>query len=167
MDNITSAGASADSAAGLDELEHIIARGLANFIDVGHALLEIQNRRLYRDVGYGSFAVYVTERWDISPAHAYRQIDAAKVIDILSPIGETSIPANEAQARELVPLVEDPNAVRSVWTETVQATGNRVTARAVRVRVAARTGLAPTRRNRNLSADGLTCPACGHRWAAE
>jgi hypothetical protein len=79
---------------GLEELEGIIARGLGTFIDVGRALLEMQSRRLYLQAGYRSFAVYVTERWDLSETHAYRQIEAAKVIDILSPIGETSLPAN-------------------------------------------------------------------------
>ena len=38
-------------------------------------------------------------------AHAYRLIDAAKTVKYLSPIGDT-IPANEAQARELAQLDE-------------------------------------------------------------
>jgi hypothetical protein len=149
----------------LDELEQIIARGLGTFVAVGHALIEIQSRRLYLKAGYRSFASYVSERWDLSETHAYRQIEAAKVIDMLSPIGGTSLPANEAQARELFPLAGDPEAVRTVWTETVEATGGRVTARAIRQRVAARTGRAP-RVVRTRSGDH-TCPACGHSWSQE
>lgn len=147
----------------LDELERVVAHGLRTFIEVGHALLEIQNRQLYRQAGYPSFAAYVADRWALSPAHAYRQISASKIVDILSPIGDTPLPVNEAQARELVPLVDDPDTVRRVWTETVKATGNRVTARAIRERVTATTGLTPTQR-RPREPSEITCPACGHHW---
>jgi hypothetical protein len=150
---------------GLEELEGIIARGLGTFIEVGRTLLEIQSRRLYLQAGHRSFAVYVTERWDLSEAHAYRQIEAAKVIDILSPIGETSLPANEAQARELAPLVQDPDAIRTIWTE-IESTGERVTARAIRARVSEQLGRTPTKRRRAKSPGDCVCPACGHRWPA-
>jgi hypothetical protein len=150
---------------GLEELEGIIARGLGTFIDVGRALLEIQSRRLYIKAGYRSFAVYVTERWDLSETHAYRQIEAAKVIDILSPIGETSLPANEAQARELAPLVQDPDAIRAVWAE-IGAAGERVTARAIRARVAEQLGRVSKKQERTSAASDSVCPACGHRWPA-
>jgi hypothetical protein len=101
----------------LEELERIIGHGLGTFVEVGRALLEIQHRRLYLQAGYRSFAVYTSERWDLSESHAYRQIEAAKVIDVLSPTGESLLPANEAQAPELVPLVGDPDAIRAVWSE--------------------------------------------------
>src|SRR5207344_215462 len=103
----------------LSELEQVIEHGLGTFVDVGRALLEIQQQRLYRMAGHPTFADYVAKRWDLSTAHAYRQIEASKVVDILSPIGEMPLPANEAQARELAPLVDDPDAVRAVWAETV------------------------------------------------
>jgi len=50
---------------GWEELEEIIGHGLRTFIEVGRALLEIQHRRLYLEAGYRSFAVYVSERWDL------------------------------------------------------------------------------------------------------
>jgi hypothetical protein len=149
---------------GLEELEGIIARGLGTFIDVGRALLEIQSRRLHLQAGYRSFALYVTERWDLSETHAYRQIEAAKVIDILSPIGESSLPANEAQARELAPLVTDPDAIRAVWAD-IGATGERVTARAIRARVAEQIGRTMTKQARAKSPGDCVCPACGHKWS--
>jgi hypothetical protein len=73
---------------GLEELEGIIGHGLGTFVEVGRALLEIQHRRLYLQAGHRSFAVYMSERWDLSESHAYRQIEAAKVINLLSPMGE-------------------------------------------------------------------------------
>ena len=105
-------------------------RGLAHFCQVGRALLSIQetahraaDMRRSRSTSRSAGPIL---------AHAYRQIEAAKVVDILSPIGELPLPANEAQARELAPLVDDPDAVRAVWAETVQDGDGRITARMVR-----------------------------------
>lgn len=86
----------------LAALEAIIERGKQTFIVVGQALLEICNRRLYREQGFKTFGAYCGNRWGLSRAYAYRQIDAAKVIQNLSPIGD--IPLTEAQARELARL---------------------------------------------------------------
>jgi hypothetical protein len=151
-----------------EELEHVIEHGLGTFVEVGRALLEIQQRRLYRAAGYGTFADYVEKRWDLSSTHAYRQIEASKVVDILSPIGDMPLPANEAQARELAPLVDDPEAVRAVWIETVQDGEGRITARSVRQHVTARHPGARTREPgvpRGLVVrEVTTCPACGHQW---
>jgi hypothetical protein len=150
------------------ELERVIERGIGTFVDVGRALLEIQQRRLYRSAGHRTFADYVVRRWDLSSTHAYRQIEAAKVVAILSPIGGMPLPANEAQARELAPLVDDPEAVRAVWAETVRHGEGRVTARAIRARVTARrprarpTGQVPL--PRRIPSAGTTCPRCGHHW---
>jgi hypothetical protein len=153
------------------ELEQIIEHGLGTFVEVGRALLEIQQRRLYRAAGHRTFADYVAKRWDLSSAHAYRQIDASKVVDILSPTGEMPLPANEAQARELAPLVHNPEAVRAIWMETIEHGNGRVTARAIRERVSATRGgdnAARTATHARMSADhSLTCPACGHTWSGE
>jgi hypothetical protein len=147
----------------LAEREQIIERGLGTFVDVGRALLEIQQRRLYRSAGHRTFAEYVAKRWDLSSAHAYRQIEASKVVDILTPIGELPLPANEAQARELAPLVNDPEAVRAVWMETVQEGEGRVTARAVREHVSSRRPGTQAPRGAHAHAAHI-CPACGHEW---
>ena len=129
----------------LEELEHVIEHGLGTFVD------------------------YVGQRWDLSSTHAYRQIEAAKVVDILSPIGEMPLPANEAQARELAPLVDDPDAVRSVWAETVHDAEGRITARAIRAHVSARhprtQPAQPSLQSRPAVSTVTTCPECGHEWA--
>jgi hypothetical protein len=57
-------------------------------------------------------------------------IDAARVTAILSPIGDT-LPANEAQARELVPLLDDPDLLRQTWQRAVESSGGKPTAVAV------------------------------------
>jgi hypothetical protein len=150
------------------ELEQVIERGLGTFVDVGRALLEIQERRLYRTAGHRTFAQYVARRWDLSKAHAYRQIEASKVVDILSPIGDMPLPANEAQARELAPLMHDPDAVRAVWAETVEQSAGHATARSIREHVAARrprSGPAKAAPRPRSAASRITCPACGHQWS--
>lgn len=150
----------------IDELEAVIAQGLATFIDVGRALLEIQHNKLYRAAGYRSFATYVTDRWGLSPGHAYRQIEAARVVDALSPIGEIPLPSNEAQARELAPLTDDPQALRDVWREAVAANGGRVTAKAIRARVAER--VTPTEGSTaKRPLPRRSCPQCGYAWVDE
>jgi hypothetical protein len=151
-----------------EELEHVIEHGLATCVEVGRALHEIQQRRLYRAAGYATFAEYVERRWDLSSTHSYLQIEASKVVDILSPIGDVPLPANEAQARELAPLVDDPEAVRAVWMETVEDGHGRITARSVREHVTARRPRTGTREPavpRGLVIRAVTtCPACGHQW---
>jgi hypothetical protein len=48
----------------LDQLEAIVQPGLSAYVDVGDALAEIRDRRLYRD-SHPSFDAYVRERWGV------------------------------------------------------------------------------------------------------
>lgn len=102
---------SQDEAQALARCEAVIEAGLGTFVQVGRALLEIRDRRLYRD-RYSTFAAYCAARWGIGRAHAYRLMNAAVVAANVSPAGD--IPAAEAQAR---PLTSLPAAVQqAVWT---------------------------------------------------
>ena len=98
----------------LEECEAVIERGLATFIEVGQALLEIRDSRLYRE-SHGTFESYCLDRWGFTPQHGGRLIAAAEVAGILEPIG--SSPPNEAVARELAPLKNDPDAMREALAE--------------------------------------------------
>lgn len=91
--------------------EAAIERGLKTYIEVGTALLEIRDKRLYRET-HDRFEDYLKQRWNLGRSHAYRQIDAAQVaqkVRATSPFGD--VPRTEAQARELarikVPAVLD------------------------------------------------------------
>jgi hypothetical protein len=88
----------------LAELEAVVERGLQTFVEVRTALMEIRNSRLYRAT-HPRFEDYLDERWGMSRSRGYRLMDAARVAELVSPIGD--IPANEAQARELVPLLRE------------------------------------------------------------
>lgn len=96
--------------------ETIVERGLNTFYEVGKALMEIRDSRLYREQ-HGTFEEYCQRRWHLSRPQAYRLIDASDVFMNLSPIGD--IPANESQVRPLVPL--QPEEQQIVW-QVVQDT---------------------------------------------
>lgn len=120
----------------LRELEATIKAGVRTFVDVGLALLEIRDSRLYR-ASHATFDAYCRERWGMSKTHANRQIDAAGVAGLLAPMGV--IPATERQARELVPLAHaDEQEAVEVWQELRWEHGDRVTAGLVREAVTAR-----------------------------
>jgi hypothetical protein len=64
----------------LEALEDVVQRGLATFIEVGKALAEIRDRRLYRQT-HGTFEEYCHDKWLLSRTRAYRLIDAAAVAE--------------------------------------------------------------------------------------
>jgi hypothetical protein len=103
----------------LAELEQVVAAGLETFVDVGLALLEIRDGRLYRTT-HETFDDYCRERWDLRREVGDRLIRAARVVEVLNPNG--LMPANEAQTRELAPLLDEPELLRDAWAEA-SATG--------------------------------------------
>lgn len=124
----------------LTECETVIERGLATFVEVGEALMEIRDEDLYKE-SHGTFEEYCRERWDMTRQHANRTIRAAEVIGVLEPMGSNPIaqppPASERVARELAPLRAAPEVMREAWTEAVE-TYDKPTAEQVRGIVADR-----------------------------
>jgi hypothetical protein len=98
----------------LTQLEKTISEGLRTFVTVGRALEEIRSRRLYRDT-HGTFERYCEDRWSIGSNYANKQITAAKVVETLGT--DVPIPDSEAQARQLAPLLSEPELLRDVWNE--------------------------------------------------
>jgi len=64
----------------LVELEKTIARGKKTFVEVGLALAEIRDLRLYRRE-YAGFEEYCRKKWGWSRQHAYRLIEAAPIAE--------------------------------------------------------------------------------------
>jgi hypothetical protein len=112
----------------LEQCEKTIQRGLATFIDVGQALAHIRDNRLYRT--HGTFEEYCEKRWDLSARHANRLVEAASVNLVLGPTGPEL--NNEAQARELTPLLDDPEELKAAWQEAVERSNGKPTAAVVR-----------------------------------
>lgn len=121
----------------LADCEDTISRGLMTFAEVGQALITIRDNRLYRAT-HKTFEGYAWERWGLSEASAYRQIDASRIHELISsPMGEeipedpAPVPANERQARPLAKLLPHPMAepeakaaaeeeIRQAWAEAVE-----------------------------------------------
>lgn len=112
----------------LTECEQIIERGLNTFVEVGNALLEIRDSRLYRD-SHSTFEAYCQERWGMERRNAYRLIDAANVVQSVSNWTQI-LPTNEAQARPLTGL--SPEEMTSAWQQVVDKSPNgKITAKLV------------------------------------
>lgn len=115
------------------KLEERVEAGLTNFIDVGNALSEIRDARLYR-ASHGTFEDYCRERWGMSRQRASQLVDAAFV---MSTIVDKAAITTESQARELARV--EPARRQEVVEKAVAATGGKITAAALRE--AARTEL--------------------------
>lgn len=100
----------------LAELEVVIEGGIQSFVAVGEALLEVRDSRLYR-TGYETFEAYCKGRWQFTDRRARQLMEATEAVKAL-PTG-TVVPVNEAQARELAPVVTDlgPEAAAEVMAE--------------------------------------------------
>jgi hypothetical protein len=107
----------------LARLEDVIERGRKAFIEVGQALLEVRDGRLYRE-GHDTFEAYCRERWEFGRSYAYELIDASRGALVVSGIPDIEPPSNAAQAAELVPLLPDENALVGAWRELAPSTAS-------------------------------------------
>jgi hypothetical protein len=112
----------------LADLEATISTGLQTFVEVGSALAEVRDSRLYR-VDWDTFENYCDARWGLERSAAYRYIDAAVVVSAIADAGAEVLPANVGQTRALaaVPELERPK----VWARAVEDTNGKPTAAAV------------------------------------
>lgn len=111
-----------------EELETTIEKGINTFYEVGSALLEIRDSRLYRQE-YKTFEEYCQNRWNIERRHAYRLIEATQVIENVSQWDTNILPVNERQIRPLTQL--EPEQQKVAWN-IAQETNNKITAEHVK-----------------------------------
>ena len=123
----------------LTHLEGAIHKNRRSFYAIGKALREIRDDRLFRVLLFQTFEAYTRARWEIGKSQAYRLIEACRVIDNLSPIGDV-LPENEAQARSLALL--DAAVQRKIWGEFLK-TGMELSALNLRKFIASRTSDTP------------------------
>jgi hypothetical protein len=101
-------------------LEDIIDRGFQTFLEVGSALKEIKERKLWSPE-YASFEDYCEGRWNWTMRYANNVVRAARTAQILGP----PFPANEAIAREMAKLVEqDPEQGQAAWAAFIAESPN-------------------------------------------
>jgi hypothetical protein len=113
----------------LSELETVVERGLATFIEVGSALMEIRDARLYRAT-HANFEKYCGERWGITASRARQLIASAEVAGALESEGVTTVTLNDRQLRVLVPLFrsEGATACVEILAGELEKWGDRLTA---------------------------------------
>jgi hypothetical protein len=126
------------------ECEQIVARGFHTFLEVGCALAEIRDNRLYREDYPGwTFEKYCKKIWDMGKSHAHRQVAAYRVVNLLeskwdqlasksdesvldkaSPMGDffqnspKILPVNERQIRPLTQFKKDEDVCKA-WFDGV------------------------------------------------
>ena len=122
--------------------ETVIEKGLNTFVDVGNALAEIRDGKLYRQT-YGTFEDYCRDRWGMVASRARQLMAAAEIVaGIESVTNVTLLPATESQARPLARLAPDEQI--AAWQEAVETAPNgKVTAAHVVGVVERRAGATP------------------------
>lgn len=110
-----------DEALALSGYEETIERGMTTFIEVGTALAQIHEQRLYR-AQFATFEEYCAERWNFTGRRGRQLIDAAA-------IGTVVPVANEGQARALSVVPEAERA--EVFAQASERTGGKPTAKVI------------------------------------
>jgi len=93
----------------------VIKQGLETFIEVGHALIEVRDKKYYR-LEYKTFEDFCRGEFGIGYNFAYRHIKAAATIANLDNC--QYLPKTESQARPLTKL--EPEIQQQAWTEVVE-----------------------------------------------
>lgn len=107
----------------LERCEVVIKQGLQTFVEVGHALMLIRDKRLYR-AEFGTFEDYCNDKWQLTRRHVNRLVGSSQVINNLGPRGPK--PQYEKHARPLTKL--EPELQSKAWNETINRHGDNITA---------------------------------------
>lgn len=78
-------------------------------------LVELYDGGAHLALGYTSWGAYFKTEFGQSERHGYRLLEAGRALEVVSDPWVT--PANERVARELAPLLDDPETLREVWVE--------------------------------------------------
>jgi hypothetical protein len=112
----------------LEECEQAIKKGLNTFLEVGEALAEIRDNRLYKET-HKAFRKYCKDVWDLGKSTAQQKINGYKVVqlmkekvDAIASISEIDLPENhdivlqlnEAQARQIAKLKNPDDQVKAL-----------------------------------------------------
>lgn len=103
------------------------------FWEAGKALEVMVKGRLYRRT-HRTMEEYVVDRWNMETSQAYRLMQAWRLAEIVSPIGDNKV--NESQVRELLPVAaryDDRAAAVTLYSTLVSEAGDRrITAALIR-----------------------------------
>lgn len=103
----------------LTECETIIEKGLQTFVEVGIALAEIRESRLYR-LTHGTFEEYCGERWGFTSIRAKQLMESAVVAKNIETVVSNGV--TESHLRPLKNL--QPEQQREVYQRSVETAPN-------------------------------------------
>jgi hypothetical protein len=110
----------------LTELEATIEKNLKSFYEVGFALMQIRDNKLYRQT-FTTFEGYCKEKWGMNRDYANKLIRSSEVINNL----DTTVSISERALRPLT-KIKDPEEQRRVWGVSLEtAPDGKVTAQHV------------------------------------
>tara|TARA_A100001391_G_scaffold183537_1_gene150821 strand:+ start:154 stop:798 length:645 start_codon:yes stop_codon:yes gene_type:complete len=110
----------------LKDLERVVDQGQQTFFEVGSALKELREDKLYRET-HKTFEAYVQERFGFKKSQAYNLIDASEVAGNVHHGGQIK---NERQAREVAKAPpERQQEVVDKAAEMAEVTGKVITAK--------------------------------------
>jgi hypothetical protein len=114
---------STEEARRFEELTGTIEGGMKTFLEVGSALAEVRDRKLYR-VKFPTWDAYLKTTFGMGRSYATRQIRAKEIVielEQMLPIGNIlRLPVNEGQVRPLHKL-DTPEQRARAWREAVEA----------------------------------------------
>jgi hypothetical protein len=86
-------------------------------------LLELYEGDAHGSLGYASWHAYCAAEFSLGQSRSYQLLDAAKVVRVLTDSTMVeSVAPNERQARELLPLLNEPVVLTAVWREVQERT---------------------------------------------
>ena len=115
-----------DESTRLIELEKIIAAGQHTFIEVGIALAEIRDSRLYKS-DHKTFEEYCIRKWGWTKQHCYRLIECAPIAKSNPQV--TSI--NQARELAKVPKAKRESVIKTAVAKSKSA-GRKMTSKDIR-----------------------------------
>ena len=116
--------------ADLERHEMTVTTGLDDFVATGAALLDISDRRLYREQ-YSTFREYCETKWQMSARRCYQLCQHAEVLKSLPQNVNHGSQINERQSRELA-KVEPAKRAEVLKRAASSAPNGKPTARAIR-----------------------------------
>lgn len=117
----------------MGQLEESIRRSMQSFVQVGGALKEIRDGRLYR-ASHNTFEAYCKEQWDFGRQYAFLMIGSSDVVANVNNCLQT-VPTRECQCRPLMTLA--PEQQQAAWVAAVKKAGDApITAKIVSAAVA-------------------------------
>jgi hypothetical protein len=100
----------------LRHCEAVIEKSMNSFYEMGIALREVRDGRLYKEE-FSDFEDYCESKWGMTKRYVNYQISASSVLDNLGTIVPI-LPKTESQVRPLT-KIEDPEKQQQAWQEVI------------------------------------------------